>query len=312
VNVGSQYLFVARLVCAFVGIVSLPLAAHGELVSAWSFDESAAGTSPALDTVNGNNGTFEQTATRTFGLVGVGAALFNNVPGSVATNSAGDGVFIGTGVGMAPTTAVTIEALVQCNWNPDLHLVPGFPSYPDYDTIFRREDPSATDDRMLLAFQNDAYGYAASPAVPPGPVLSFGLMVGGVYSELDMPLDGIDGRPTVAQITTGTHHIAATYDSATGDKSIYIDGVRTYFTSESGLITLTTTGFSSIGENPALGIEPFTGVIDEVGFYNSALSPSEVLAHYNLATAGQSYLPEPHSVALCLAAATLLARRMRR
>lgn len=295
-----------------VVVLSLPQAAHCGLISFWDFDEASSGVAPALDPVSGNTGTFDQTATRAPGLIGAGAAQFNNVAGSFQLNTPGDGVSIGTGVGMSPTNAITIEALVRCSWNPLLNPVPENPSYPDYDTIFRREHPTFSDDRVLLAFQNDAYNYLASPPVPAGPVLSFGLDAGGIYRELDMPLDGLDGRPTVDQITTGTHHIAATYDSATGDKSIYIDGLRTYFATESGLIELTATGFSSIGQNPALGVESFTGLIDEVGFYGVALSDSQVLAHYNSALAGQSYIPEPNSFILLIAASVVHTHRRSR
>ena len=52
------------------------------------------------------------------------------------------------------------------------------------------------------------------------------LTIGGVYSELDMPLDGQSGRPLLADLENGQpHHVAATYNSATGLKAIFIDGV---------------------------------------------------------------------------------------
>ena len=37
--------------------------------------------------------------------------------------------------------------------------------------------------------------------------------------------------------------------------------------------------------------EPFTGTIDEVAFYDFAISPDEISAHYERAMRGQPYFP---------------------
>jgi hypothetical protein len=301
-------------IAAIVGV--LPGISAAGLVSYWNFDEATAGTTPALDLVGGNDGTFMQSAAHTTGLIGAGAARFNNVAGLFAGNVAGDGVNVGVGTGMSPAGGVTVEALVRSEWEPTLvGAAPDAPGYPNYDTIFRREDAVGSDDRLLLALQNDGHNAFASPPVPEGPVLSFGLMVGGEYRELDMPLDGADGRPSLADLTSGAaHHVVATYDAATGLKAIYFDGALRWSTIESGPVALTVTGSTMIGENPHVGIEPFAGVIDEVAFYDTALPPTDVAKHYANVLAGQNYfVPEPGgaliSVATLIMSTTIRRRR---
>ena len=184
----------------------------------------------------------------------------------------------GTGNNFSVTTGITVEALIQPGWSG---------SDNDYDTIFRKEDST---NRILLAFQFDIFNPSAVPPVAPGQVLSFGLNVGGVYSELDMLLDGVDGRPTLAELTDGnSHHVVATYDSSSGLKAIYIDGTLRFSTNLGGGSMITSGGgaTASIGNKPAA--EPFTGIIDEMAFYNAALSASEIANHFANVQAGNNY-----------------------
>lgn len=164
----------------------------------------------------------------------------------------------------------------------------------DYDEIFRKEDGNH---RMLLSFQNDGVSNKfAVPAVSPGPCLSFGLHLEQQgYSELDMPLDGNAGRPSLPEMTDGRpHHIVATYDSFTGRKAIYIDG-RLRFSHDFPVGTIILNG----GPAPAeignfRNLEPFTGTIDEVAFYDFALSHDEISTHNQRAMRGEPYF-EPQS-----------------
>ena len=159
----------------------------------------------------------------------------------------------------------------------------------DYDEIFRKEDGNH---RMLLSFQNDDdVNNFDVPEVTPGPCLSFGLhLEQHGYSELDMPLDGRDGRPTMGELTDGRpHHIVAAYDSFTGQKAIYVDG-RLRFSHDFPVGNLILNG----GPSPAVigshrNSEPFTGTIDEVAFYDFALSPDEISAHHQRAMRGEPY-----------------------
>jgi len=255
----------ARL--AFVGacVVVAAVAAgpgYAGLVSSWSFDEAASGTGIALDAVGTNHGFFEGTATYTAGLIGTGAALLNHIPG--------DGVNVGNGGGdFSFTTGMSVEALIQ----PGAAL-----GARTYEEVFRKDDGG---NRILLSFQLN------------GSILSFGINDGTGYKELDMPLDGASGRPTLAGLKDGSpHHIVATYDSPSGAKTLYVDGTPRYSTTVGAGVNMVSGGGAPayIG-NSLGGPEPFNGVIDEVGIYDAALSAPEVAAHYALVQAGQSYLP---------------------
>ena len=146
---------------------------------------------------------------------------------------------------------------------------------------------------MLLSFQNDgkARERYSEPAVPVGPCLSFGLhLAGRGYRELDMPLDGLDGRPTLAEITDGKpHHVVATYASFTGRKAIFIDG-RKRFEHVYAVGTLVRCGGPAPAEiGNTRGSEPFHGVIDEFAIYDFALTPDEVEVHHAHVLAGRTY-----------------------
>jgi hypothetical protein len=241
-----------------------------ELAGYWNFDEQGG---PMLDDAGWNDGSARGGAARTAGLVGSGAAQFANQPGQRVDVGDGDGKF-------AFTDGVTIEALFVSGWSGQ---------WLDYDEFFRKED---REQRILLSFQHDPnVQQAANPVVPIGPCLSFGLNLAGKYSELDMPLDGQDGRPALEELTDGRmHHVAATYDAKTGVKAIYIDGTLRMSTTLSGPI-------ESGGPSPALignqenNDETFQGTIDEVAIYKAALSAETIAEHWRRAQAGQAYFP---------------------
>ncbi|NNC87598.1 MAG: LamG domain-containing protein [Akkermansiaceae bacterium] len=258
-------------------------------MSYWNFDESDTGTGTAFDQEDSNDGVFEGAAIRATGLIGAGAASF--------TNTNGDGVNVGAGTSnnFSTTSGITIEALIDSNWSG---------AFGDYDEIFRKEDGS---NRMLFSFQHDNG--------PQGPVLSFGLNVGGAYGELDMALDGVGGRPTLAQITTGVHHVVATYDMVTGAKSIWYDGANVHTIDLGGLSIASGGGADALIGNDHTALEPFSGIIDEVAFYSHALSAAEISLHYDRVRAGNNYftpLPEPSGALLSLVAMTLLSLPRRR
>jgi len=274
-----------HLMGTFNSRVTLPL-------SFWTFDESSTGTGTAYDVIDGNNGTFTSTATRTTGLIGAGAAQFNN--------TSGDGVNVSNGVGhtndFSFTSGISVEACFATTWDGT-----------GYDEIFRKDDGN---NRILLSFQQ-----AASINGYNSPGLSFGINDGTGYKELDMPFDGLEGRPTLAEIADGnTHHVVATYDSASGSKIIYIDGIPLFSTTVGAGVDMISGGAAAavIG-NVSYGAEPFTGILDEVAIYDTALSAPEIGMHWANVQLGQKYFtPEPTTLLLLGGGLAVLARRRRR
>ena len=137
--------------------------------------------------------------------------------------------------------------------------------------------------RVLLALRNSG-----------GPALSFGLNTGGTYSEMDMPLDGAAGRPTLAGLTDGQeHHVTAAYDSATGAKSLYVDGTLRHSATLSGVISAAGTAPATIGNLAPGGADAFTGAMDEVAYWSRALTPAEVAQHWSKTQSGLDYFAAP-------------------
>jgi hypothetical protein len=84
------------------------------------------------------------------------------------------------------------------------------------------------------------------------------------------------------------HHVAAVY----GDKknTVYLDGVEVGTRDVPEPNVLMNFQFGIIGGENAGGGNIWEGIIDEVGFYNRALTPEEVLKN---ATAPQLFAVEP-------------------
>ena len=143
-------------------------------------------------------------------------------------------------------------------------------------SIFRHEGA----DRVMLALQdskhiNKEYGLPIGDGGYPG--FSFG-MVTGRYQELDVALDGRDGRPTINALLDGAvHHVVAVYDRAWNTKSLYLDGklIATVDTSMLGDLQLSTTGaVAEIGQwNTG---ERFGGNLLGVQIYDGALTVQQI------------------------------------
>jgi hypothetical protein len=252
----------------------------------WTFDalvagDGAAATRPqaAADIVSGLTASLRGGAAPAAGLVGKAAVQFDNQRGSALVVTGGTGETVGTGL-LAAADGITIEAVILSRWSG---------RFRDYDEIYRKEDG---DCRVLLSFQNDGHDFGGftEPKVEAGPCLSFGLhLAGRGYRELDMPLDGKDGRPTLAELADGRpHHLVATYDSFTGRKALFIDGrLRHAHDYPVGTMILSGGPVAATIGNHGDG-EPFTGVIDELAIYDFALTPQEVAAHHAHVTTGTS------------------------
>jgi len=217
------------------------------------------------------------------GLVGSGALAFDNSSRAEAIIAEGTAAKVGSGT-MAFGSGITLEALFVSRWTGQRG---------DYDEIFRKEDGQH---RILLSFQNDVDDRDYDlPKVEPGPVLSFGLHLEGQgYSELDMPLDGREGRPSVADLTDGSvHHVVATYDSFTGEKALFIDGVKCFHHRfPVGTLILSGGPTAAVIGNYKRW-EPFNGVIDELALYEFALTSDEIATHHRRAQKGKSYFEFP-------------------
>lgn len=77
------------------------------------------------------------------------------------------------------------------------------------------------------------------------------------------------------------HHFVGTYDSSTGDRKIYVDGVLQGTATSTGSIA-NDTGPIHIAhrEGVAVGTDHFNGSVDDVRIYNRALSADEVKRLY--------------------------------
>ena len=254
----------------------------------WPFDEAGtAAGSQVTDVVGGLTAVLASGATPAAGLVGAGAVRFDNTPAATAGIEGGTGDRVGTGR-LSMAEGITIEAMIMSAWSG---------GFRDYDEIYRKEDGNC---RVLLSFQNDGNANRHSePDVPPGPCLSFGLhLAGRGYAELDMPLDGRDGRPALAELTDGRpHHLVATYDSFAGRKAIFVDGVKRFeHTYRRGTLILSGGPVQpTIGNHG--GGEPFTGVIDDFALYDFALTDEEVAEHHRRAAHGGNYFGSEPPVA---------------
>ncbi|MCA9248424.1 MAG: lamin tail domain-containing protein, partial [Planctomycetales bacterium] len=220
-------------------------------VSYWNFDESDSGAQTAVDQTGDNHGVFGGAAGRTAGLAGLGAARF--------TGTLGDHVNVGDGGGdFAFSSGMTIEAVVA----PDASLG----TTHQFEEIFRKEDGN---NRILFSFQQF------------GTILSFGINDGGGYAELDMPLDGLAGRPTLDDLTDGQpHHLAGVYNASTGEKQIWVDGAIAMSAIASPGVDMVSGGAAAafIGSSGGSS-EPFSGIVDEVALYDHALAAERIVAH---------------------------------
>jgi hypothetical protein len=102
--------------------------------------------------------------------------------------------------------------------------------------------------------------------------------------------------------------VAVAYDQPAGTSMLYVNGQTYTGTASNG----SGWNFTRIGSNPSFG-EYFSGTIDNVFFYSSALTASELDA---IRINGVSAVPEPSTTMLLLggvaATAIVMARRSRR
>ena len=76
------------------------------------------------------------------------------------------------------------------------------------------------------------------------------------------------------------YHVAGTYDSATGNKVLYVNGVEQTSTTASGAIYANNLDLY-LGYNPYNAPQSLDGKLDEVALFSRALNASEILEMYN-------------------------------
>ncbi len=238
----------------------------------WSFDDSS---DRAINSASAAHGVVLAGANRVKGHIGLGAFDFDN--------SANARIDLGTGGGTAPATGtfsatdgLTIETLIAPRYSGKLGEI---------DEIFRKGHLDGKL-RVSLGLHYSQTQDSLQPKMVPSPSISFGLyIVGQGYQKLQLPLDGKAGRPTLAQLTNGqVYHIVASYNVSTGIKAIYIDGqvLASYQYPPGSKLLSGGPGKASIGNNPTKKYWKkfaFSGVIDELAFYDFAL-PTFMIEHH--------------------------------
>ncbi|WP_016957755.1 LamG-like jellyroll fold domain-containing protein [Catenovulum agarivorans] len=278
----------------------------------WSFDGS---NDRAIDFSGDATGIVSKGAERINGLVGAGAFKFDNSKDARINVGSGGGTVPASG-SFAVTDGVTIEALIVPEYSGK---GPNNSRFGEMDEIFRK-DQTDKDHRMLLSFQHDFGKTNLRPMGEFAESLSFGLYIlGQGYHELKLPLDGLDGRPTLAQLKDGRmHHVVATYDVNSGLKAIYLDGkmlVSYQYPAGSKMLS-GGSGLANIGNSPNqlnTAAEAYAGVIDEVAFYDFALPAKRVYQHYQNTLKGRNYFglkpnaqPLPETIQIKLEPATIV------
>ncbi|WP_111979982.1 LamG domain-containing protein [Algibacillus agarilyticus] len=260
----------------------------------WSFDGNG---DRAIDTAGRSDGIIESNAKRTQGIIGKGAFSFDNTAKARLVIGNGGGSALGTGT-FSATDGISIEALIKPNYSGDRG---------DSDHIFRKGQ-SDGELSISLSLQHDIDARFVRPQGQFNESISFGLfLLGHGYQKLQLPLDGLNGRPTLAQLNDGNyHHLVATYNASTGIKAIYLDGKlhANYQYPPSTKMLSGGAGQANIGNSPNFPSPKlskrhknaaFNGVIDEVAFYNFSLSAYIINEHTKHLSQGHNYFGLPPS-----------------
>ena len=90
--------------------------------------------------------------------------------------------------------------------------------------------------------------------------------------------------------------ISATFDGATFDANIYVDGSSIFSGTLSSSVPNTSTHLLYIGANPAGGDEFCNGLLDDIRIYNRALSSQEIADIYTLESSNSTVPAAPSSL----------------
>jgi hypothetical protein len=245
---------------AAIVIASAVVEARAATVAYWNFDEASGPT--ALDSVGSVNGTLSGGASFASGagINGSGAILLNS-----RTN---DLVDMGNNFGFVGTS-FSIQAWIKTTATTGV-----IPVSRHQDTVVQG----------YFLGVNDTGDGGVQP-------------VGSAHFYTTYPTSG----QSSALVNDGAwHQLVGVYDFATLTTSIFVDGALESSVSGASLsaanANFSVGGFRSFG-GPLVGV--FTGLIDEVKVFDTALSTNEVGALYrNTLNPGGPVVPEPTSLAL--------------
>ena len=215
------------------------------------------GEGDAADFEGTNGGTLQGGAT--FGPGEVGQAF--------VFNGANQFVQISNSASLNPTGSFSIEA-----WIYDLQLCTVYQAIVSKDSAHVNE----TSYDFLVGQSNRLEFYISDAA-----------------HQADYAFQDLVTAPNLIPTNTWTH-VAAVYDQSTGTRHIYVNGVEvtnrtqtpfTVFNSASPV------GIGAIVETNNTASYFFPGLIDEVSFYNQALSAAQVQAIYNASSSGKCFVP---------------------
>ncbi|HWB04417.1 MAG TPA: LamG-like jellyroll fold domain-containing protein [Verrucomicrobiales bacterium] len=258
----------------FSAAVFLSGPAHAALTAAYQFNE-ASGNS-ASDAIRG--------ATGVATLNNFGGAQW--VPGKIGNALEFDGAndfALALNVIPTGTTAMTISAWVWAD------------AAPTWGSIVKNwGDASAGS--FHFGFDNTSgriSNYLAAPQA--GPLIAPGILTLNAW-----------------------HHVAVTYNGSAGNQTLYIDGLQVASsTAPPDLDALTpnmsigvkTNNSTLAASGAAAGY--WDGKIDDLAFWNEALSAAQILQIKNNGDAGIGVVPEPSSMALLLLGVAGMSRRRR-
>jgi hypothetical protein len=252
----------------------------------WNFNERG---DRVVDTAGNAHGIPAPGTSRIAAGVGQGALMFNNNKTANVALGSGGGTVADTG-SFAVHDGVTIEALIKPDYSGQLG---------DIDTIFYKAHDTS-EHKVTLTLQHGASNDGMTTKSSQNTVISFGLFIlGQGYHQLQLPLDGLAGRPILSELKDGKyHHIVATYNVQTGLKAIFIDGqmLASYQYPAGSRVISGGPGNATVGNNPAPDEwqnEAYSGAIDELAFYSYALPEYMVKQHFDHIKQGLNYFALP-------------------
>jgi hypothetical protein len=151
--------------------------------------------------------------------------------------------------------------------------------------------PTADTLAMIIGKWGFSYGWENQRSYSfdlwPGRALNFGIADDSTQEDTAFQ----DFRTGAGVLTLNAwNHVAAVYDKDAGARSIYVNGVKVAERFHAHIQITQGIADLAIGAylySPYYTWDPFPGLIDEVGFYQRALSGSEIAAIYNAGSAGK-------------------------